>query len=84
MPRRYISVQTKVQALREVLYLRDQDAQDVAAKYGVTARSMYNWYRSVLDALPDILAVKRPVRRRKPRAASLDSQGGKDETVESD
>ena len=82
MPRRVIPAATKVQALREILYLREQDVRDVAAKYGVTGRSIYNWYRSVLDALPDILAAKRPVRRRKPRAASLRSQGGKDETIE--
>ena len=79
MPRRTIPVDLKVRAIREALCLHELDAQIIARKYGVTGRSLYNWYRRVIEALPYVLEPRKY--EGKPEAAN--AQGGDDETVES-
>lgn len=68
MPRRKLNLDIKVQVMRESLRLTDVD--DILRKYGVSERSAYNWYRKVLNALPDILADDKPGRKPKSKAAS--------------
>ena len=66
MPRRKITLDVKVRVIRESL--RFTDVEDVLHKYGVSRRSAYNWYREVLEALPDILADEKPGRKPKAQA----------------
>ena len=58
MPRRKVKLATKVKVMRENLRLID--AKDIARKYGVSERAVYNWYQRVLEALPEILAEASP------------------------
>jgi len=68
MPRHKVSVDTKIQVMRESLRLTN--IQEVLRKHGVSERSVFNWYREVLEALPDILADEKPGRKSKPKADS--------------
>jgi hypothetical protein len=68
MPRRKIDLEVKVEFMREGLQLTD--LENLLRKYGISERSAYNWYRAVLDALPDILADTKPGRKPKPKADS--------------
>jgi len=68
MPRRKVSVDTKIQVMRESLRLTN--IQEVLRKHDVSERSVFNWYREVLEALPDILADERPGRKSKPKTDS--------------
>jgi hypothetical protein len=66
MPRRKIKLDVKVRIMRERLRLTS--VEDIPHKYGVSERSAFNWYRKVLDALPDILAEDKPGRKSKSKA----------------
>ena len=68
MPRRKIKLDVKVRLMRESLRLTD--LEDTLRKYRVSKRSAYNWYREVLEALPDILADDKPGRRSKSKAGA--------------
>lgn len=68
MPRRKVALDTKVEFMRESLRLTD--LKDLLCKHGVSERSAYNWYREVLEALPDVLADDKPGRNPKPKAES--------------
>jgi len=61
MSRRVIKLDVKVDVMRDSLRL--MGLEDVLRKYGVSRRSAYNWYREVLEALPDILADDKPGRK---------------------
>jgi hypothetical protein len=61
MSRRTIKLDVKVDVMRDSLRLTG--LEDVLRKYGVSRRSAYNWYREVLEALPDILADDKPGRK---------------------
>jgi len=65
MPRRTVKLNVKVAAMRESLQLKD--VADIARKHGLSKQAVYNWYREVLEALPDILADDKPGRRPKPK-----------------
>ncbi len=67
MPRRKIELNTKVQVMRELLHVAG--VKDVLEKHGVSERTVFNWYKRVLEALPDILADETPGRKAKPKAA---------------
>lgn len=66
MPRRKIDLDTKVEFMREGLHLVDLKA--LLDKYDISERTAYNWYREVLDALPDILANETPGRKSPSKA----------------
>ena len=68
MSRRTIKLDVKVDVMRDSLRL--MGLEDVLRKYGVSRRSAYNWYREVLEALPDILADDKPGRKPKSKADS--------------
>ena len=68
MSRRTIKLDVKVDVMRDSLRL--MGLEDVVRKYGVSRRSAYNWYREVLEALPDILADDKPGRKPKSKADS--------------
>jgi hypothetical protein len=68
MSRRTIKLDVKVDVMRDSLRL--MGLEDVLRKYGVSRRSAYNWYREILEALPDILADDKPGRKPKPKADS--------------
>ncbi len=68
MPRRTIKLDVKVDVMRDSLRLTG--LEDVLRKYGVSRRSAYNWYREILEALPDILADDKPGRKPKSKADS--------------
>jgi hypothetical protein len=68
MPRRKIDLDIKVEFMREGLHLVDLKA--LLGKYDVSERTAYNWYREVLDALPDILADEKPGRKSQSKAKS--------------
>lgn len=68
MSRRTIKLDVKVDVMRDSLRL--MGLEDVLRKYGVSRRSAYNWYREVLEALPDILADDQPGRKPKSKADS--------------
>jgi hypothetical protein len=54
--------------MRESLKLADVAC--TAHKHDLSKQSMYNWYRKVLEALPDILANDKPGRKPKSDAES--------------
>ncbi len=64
MPRRKIKLKTKVEVMREVLHV--VGVKDVLGKHGVSERAVFNWYKRVLEALPDILADEMPGRKARP------------------
>jgi len=64
MPRRKIKLKTKVEVMREVLHVAG--VKDVLEKHGVSERAVFNWYKRVLEALPDILADEMPGRKASP------------------
>jgi len=66
MPRRKVKLNVKVAAMRESLRL--VNVADVVDKHGLSKQALYNWYREVLAALPDILADDKP--GRKPRSTA--------------
>jgi hypothetical protein len=68
MSRRTIKLDVKVDVMRDSLRL--MGLEDVLRIYGVSRRSAYNWYREVLEALPDILADDKPGRKPKSQADS--------------
>jgi hypothetical protein len=68
MSRRTIKLDVKVDVMRGSLRL--MGLEDVLRKYGVSRRSAYNWYREILEALPDILADDKPGRKPKSKADS--------------
>ena len=68
MPRRTIKLDVKVDVMRDSLRLTG--LEDVLRKYGVSRRSAYNWYREILEALPDILADDKPGRKPKSKVGS--------------
>lgn len=68
MPRRKIKLDVKVRVMRERLRLTG--VEDIPRQYGVSERSAFNWYRKVLEALPDILADDKPGRKSKAQADS--------------
>jgi hypothetical protein len=68
MSRRTIKLDVKVDVMRDSLRL--MGLEDVLRKYGVSRRSAYNWYREILEALPDILADDKPGRKPKSKADS--------------
>jgi len=68
MSRRTIKLDVKVDVMRDSLRL--MGLEDVLRKYGVSRRSAYNWYREILEALPDILADAKPGRKPKSKADS--------------
>jgi len=61
MPRRKVKLDVKVTAMRESLRL--VNVADVVNKHGLSKQAVYNWYREVLEALPDILADNKPGRK---------------------
>lgn len=65
MPRRKIELDTKVQVMREILHVAG--VKDVLDEHGVSERAVFNWYKRVLEALPDILADETPGPKPKPR-----------------
>jgi hypothetical protein len=69
MSRRTIKLDVKVDVMRDSLRL--MGLEDVLRKYGVSRRSAYNWYREILEALPDILADDKPGRKPKSKADSV-------------
>jgi len=68
MPRRKIKLDVKVRVMRERLRLTG--VEDIPRQYGVSERSAFNWYRKVLEALPEILADDKPGRKAKAQADS--------------
>lgn len=68
MPRRKVKLDTKVKVMRESLRLAGNT--EVLRKYGVSKRAAYNWYRRVLDALPEVLAGERPGPKPKSKTES--------------
>ncbi len=68
MPRRKVKLDVKVAALRESLRL--VNVADIVEKHGLSKQALYNWYREVLEALPDILADEKPGRKSKSEADS--------------
>jgi hypothetical protein len=68
MSRRTIKLDVKVDVMRDSLRL--MGLEDVLRKYGVSRRSAYNWYREILEALPDILADDKPGRKPKSKVDS--------------
>jgi transposase-like protein len=68
MPRRKIELDVKVEVMRECLHMGD--VESISRKYGVSERSAYNWYKQVLEALPNILADGKPGRKPKLKAES--------------
>lgn len=68
MPRRKVKLDVKVAALRESLRL--VNVADTVEKHGLSKQALYNWYREVLEALPDILADDKPGRKAKSAADS--------------
>ena len=68
MSRRTIKLDVKVDVMRDSLRL--MGLEEVLRKYGVSRRSAYNWYREILEALPDILADDKPGRKPKSKADS--------------
>lgn len=63
MPRRKVKLDVKVAALRDSLRL--VNVADIVEKHGLSKQALYNWYREVLEALPDILADEKPGRKSK-------------------
>ena len=68
MPRRKVKLDVKVAALRESLRLAN--VAETVEKHGLSKQALYNWYREVLEALPDILADDKPGRKSKSEADS--------------
>jgi len=68
MPRRKIELEVKVEVMRECL--RMADVENIARKYGISERVAYNWYRKVLEGLPNILVDDKPGRKPKQKAES--------------
>lgn len=68
MPRRKVKLDVKVAAMRESLQLIN--VADVVSKHGLSKQAVYNWYREILEALPDILADDKPGRKSKSKADS--------------
>ncbi len=66
MPRRKVKLDVKVAAMRESLQL--MNVAEVVNKHGLSKQAVYNWYREILAALPDILADDKPGRRSKSKA----------------
>jgi len=65
MPRRKVKLDAKVTAMRESLRL--MNVEDIARKYKLSKPALYTWYHEVLEALPDILADKKPGRKAKSK-----------------
>jgi ACT domain-containing protein len=68
MPRRKVKLDVKVAAMRESLQL--MNVAEVVSKHGLSKQAVYNWYREILEALPDILADDKPGRKPKSKADS--------------
>jgi hypothetical protein len=68
MPRRKVKLDTKVKVMRESLRLAG--GSDILRKYGVSRRAAYNWYRRVLESLPEVLADQPPGPKPKSKAES--------------
>ena len=68
MPRRKVKLDVKIAAMRESLRL--VNVADVVDKHGLSKQAVYNWYREVLEALPDILVDNKPGRKSASRAKS--------------
>jgi len=68
MPRRKVKLDVKVAAMRESLQL--MNVAEVVNKHGLSKQAVYNWYREILEALPDILAGDKPGRKPKSKADS--------------
>ena len=68
MPRRKVKLDVKVAAMRESLRL--VNVADVVDKHGLSKQAVYNWYREVLAALPDILVDNKPGRKSASKAKS--------------
>jgi hypothetical protein len=68
MPRRKVKLDVKVAAMRESLQL--MNVAEVVNKHGLSKQAVYNWYREILEALPDILADDKPGRKPKSKADS--------------
>jgi len=68
MPRRKVKLDVKVAAMRESLQL--MNVAEVVNKHGLSKQAVYNWYREILEALPDILADDKPGRKPKSEADS--------------
>ncbi len=68
MPRRKVKLDVKVAAMRESLQLIN--VAEVVNKHGLSKQAVYNWYREILEALPDILADDKPGRKPKSKADS--------------
>lgn len=64
MPRRNVKLDTKVRFMRDSLRL--VGLEDKLRQYDVSERSAYNWYRKVLEALPEILVDEKPGRKSEP------------------
>ena len=68
MPRRKVKLNVKVAAMRESLRL--VNVAEVVDKHGLSKQAVYNWYREVLEALPDILVDNKPGRKSASKAKS--------------
>lgn len=68
MPRRKVKLDVKVAAMRESLQL--MNVAEVVNKHGLSKQAVYNWYREILGALPDILADDKPGRKPKSKTDS--------------
>jgi hypothetical protein len=68
MPRRKVTLEAKVAALRDSLRLMNVD--QVAREHHLSRPALYKWYNKVVDALPDILANEKPGRKTKLKAGS--------------
>lgn len=68
MPRRKNELEVKVEVMRECL--RMAEVENIARKYGISERAAYNWYRKVLEGLPNILVDDKPGRKPKQKAKS--------------
>jgi len=66
MPRRKVKLDAKVAAMRESLRLTDVDG--IARKHRLSRPTLYKWYHEILEALPDLLADKKPGRKTKSQA----------------
>lgn len=66
MPRRVVTLDVKVAAMREGLRL--MNIAGIIDKYQVSQPALYKWYHEILEALPDILADDKPGPKSKPKA----------------
>jgi hypothetical protein len=68
MARKALDTNSKVEAMRQCLCLRDVD--EVMSEYGFSKRSAYNWFNRILERLPEILENDKPGPKAEPKQES--------------